>query len=370
YRFGFFKKNINGVFYDNIKAYTDRMSGITEINTLKSFNNFNKICCDLYLDLFKEVDETVKTENIIIVPDEEIAFISFDALQPEFKRQKIINYSAPDYLIYKYCFSYAYSSPLLFGRSKRKFDTFVYAFAPVYNDSINNPLRQNFGNLKQTQNEIKSVLGYFNGKAYTGSSALEDSLKTVFGKCGIIHIAGHASYEDTEREFSFLAFSDKPGISHEDGLLFAYEIESLNICSPMVVLSACNTGRGRLYSGEGVYSLARSFLTAGVLSVVYSLWNVNDNSAYEIMAKFYEYLSKGEMKNKALRAAKLNYLNTATPMAADPRYWSGYVISGDISPVVKSYGIKIVQIIAGIIFVFSVFVLLYALKSYDKNNKS
>ncbi|NOZ35025.1 MAG: CHAT domain-containing protein, partial [Chlorobi bacterium] len=328
--FRFFRKPLNKDFYNHIKFFEKRMNKSNRTETINSFNQFNKVCCDLYLDLFKQADRIIKNENIIIVPDEEIAFLSFDALQSSYKKRKIINYADLDYLIYKRCFSYAYSTPLLFKQKERQYTDFVYAFAPTYKDTVSNVLRQNFGNLSQTKSEINAILKFFKGKAYIGKEALEDSLKNIADKGGIIHIAGHASYEDKQKDFSFLAFSDKQKNSKDDGLLFAYEIETLNLRSPMVVLSACNTGRGRLYSGEGVYSLSRSFLTAGAASVVYSLWNVNDDAGSEIMTDFYKYLSENETKNTALRQAKLDYLKTASPMLSDPKYWGGYVLTGSV----------------------------------------
>ncbi len=130
----------------------------------------------------------------------------------------------------------------------------------------------------------------------------------------------------------------------------------MTVNSPMVVLSACNTGRGRLYSGEGVYSLSRSFLKAGAESVIYNLWNVNDDSGYRIMTDFYKNLSKGEGKNIALHHAKLNYLNTASPMLSDPVYWSGYVLTGSTEPLTNSHFYLFI-LIGGCLFLFIAIIL-------------
>ena len=69
----------------------------------------------------------------------------------------------------------------------------------------------------------------------------------------------------------------------------------------MVVLSACNTGNGKFYSGEGAMSIARNFVLAGVPSIVETLWPVEDIAGSKIMINFYKYLSEGKEKNEALR---------------------------------------------------------------------
>jgi len=100
-----------------------------------------------------------------------------------------------------------------------------------------------------------------------------------------------------------------------------------------VVLSACNTGNGKLYSGEGLMSLARNFVLAGVPSVVETLWPVEDFASSKIMGSFYNYLSQGKPKNEALRQAKLDYINATSPSYVNPRFWAAYTLIGDVSPV-------------------------------------
>ncbi|MCD4794734.1 MAG: CHAT domain-containing protein [Bacteroidales bacterium] len=333
-----FKRELSNSFEKNIEIFKNRMNNFDYAKSdIKSFNKFNKACYELYFELIEPIKNTFNGKNIIIVPDENIAYISFDALLSKYKERSNINYADLHYLIYDYCFSYAYSTPLLMRNTKKQYSDFVYAFAPDYNDTVNNILRQNLGNLTQTKNEIKFVLEHFNGKAYIGNTALEDSFKAVSDKGGVLHLAMHASVETDQKEFSFLAFTIGQNINiGDDGLLYAYEIDRMKIISPMVVLSACNTGNGKLYSGEGIFSLSRSFIKAGVPAVVYSLWNVNDDAGSKIMQYFYENLAKGMTKNNALRNAKLEYIKVSSPTFINPVYWSGYVITGDVSAVKKS----------------------------------
>ena len=72
----------------------------------------------------------------------------------------------------------------------------------------------------------------------------------------------------------------------------------------MVVLSACNSGGGTLYSGEGLMSLARGFTLAGASSVIKTAWEINDETSSAIITRFYSHLAKGEDKDEAMRHRK------------------------------------------------------------------
>ena len=97
----------------------------------------------------------------------------------------------------------------------------------------------------------------------------------------------------------------------------------------MVVLSACETGLGKVEFGEGVRSLGKSFLEAGASSIVYSLWTVNDLSTAKIMSAFYSYLKKGKTKDVAMQQARLDYLRQADSLHRNPYFWAGFVLHGE-----------------------------------------
>jgi CHAT domain-containing protein len=99
-----------------------------------------------------------------------------------------------------------------------------------------------------------------------------------------------------------------------------------------VVLSACQTGKGKLEKGEGVSGLSRAFLYAGAESVVVSLWNINDKSTALFMGYFYEYLARGESKSQALRLAKLKMQQSKY---SHPYHWAAFILIGDFDSPVK-----------------------------------
>jgi CHAT domain-containing protein len=104
----------------------------------------------------------------------------------------------------------------------------------------------------------------------------------------------------------------------------------------MAVLSACNTGMGKYKNGEGIMSLSRALTYAGVKSSVYSLWQVPDKETSQIMISFYENLKEGQSKDEALANAKRTFIKN-NPMKNHPFYWAGFVVNGDISPVIENY---------------------------------
>lgn len=122
----------------------------------------------------------------------------------------------------------------------------------------------------------------------------------------VLHLAMHAIVDDTNPMHSKLVFTQKQD-SVEDNFLHAYEIYNMNIPAQMTVLSACETGYGKLAKGEGIMSLGRAFAYAGCPSVVMSHWAVNDASTAKLMEYFYKYLSYGEAKDRALQLAKLEF---------------------------------------------------------------
>lgn len=112
--------------------------------------------------------------------------------------------------------------------------------------------------------------------------------------------------------------------SGDDGFLSAKEILAMRLVAKLVVLSACNTGRGRV-TGDGVVGLSRAFIAAGVPSVIVSLWTVPDTPTSLLMTTFYQYLKTRPDKARALRLAVLATLRGHP----DPVDWAGFTLVGN-----------------------------------------
>lgn len=145
----------------------------------------------------------------------------------------------------------------------------------------------------------------------------------------IIHFATHGQVDPVHPELSGLVFSqvDEQGLPI-DGILRLNDIYDLDLTADLVVLSACSTGAGSQVPGEGLVSLTRGFLYAGVQRLVVSLWPVPDDSTADLMASFYRHLlTESRTPAAALRQAQLEMLDD--PKRRDPFHWAAFTLVGD-----------------------------------------
>ncbi len=128
-----------------------------------------------------------------------------------------------------------------------------------------------------------------------------------------------------------LAGANRLSSGGEDGILTALEAAGLDLWgTQMVVLSACETGVGKVTEGDGVHGLRRALVIAGAESLVMSLWQVDDRATRELMAGFYRRLEQGEGRAEALRQVQLQMLRS--PRTSHPYYWASFVPTGSWAP--------------------------------------
>jgi CHAT domain-containing protein/Tfp pilus assembly protein PilF len=183
--------------------------------------------------------------------------------------------------------------------------------------------------LPHTRKEVNRVARCFPGgqvDVLLESQAKEEVIKarSLMGY-RIIHFACHGFLDEKipMRSALVLTLDDD---SEEDGFLQAREIANLKLDAELVVLSACQTGKGRLENVEGVFGLPRMFFYAGARSIISSLWKISDRSTSEIMPEFYRQFAAGETKVRSLRLAKLHMLKSRF---SHPFYWAAFVLNGD-----------------------------------------
>ncbi|HIK13024.1 MAG TPA: CHAT domain-containing protein [Oscillatoriaceae cyanobacterium M33_DOE_052] len=175
--------------------------------------------------------------------------------------------------------------------------------------------------------EIAGILGQsgdeFAVQLLTGGAATKAIVVQEMPKARFVHLATHGLLDDFQGQGLPGAVALAPS-GGDDGLLSAGEIANLNLNAELVVLSACDTGRGRI-TGDGVIGLSRSLLGGGAAAVVVSLWAVPDAPTAELMTLFYRQLLLKSDKAVALRQAMLQMM----AQHPDPRDWAAFTLMGE-----------------------------------------
>jgi CHAT domain-containing protein len=193
-----------------------------------------------------------------------------------------------------------------------------------------------FPELPGSRQEITSVADIMKGSKQLlfGPNATEASFKRLpLSEFSVIHFAVHGLGNTQFPDRAALVLGNTRA-SSEDGLLQVREIRDLPLRAGLVILSACDTGNGRLLGEEGIASLERAFLLAGAKAVIASLWTTDDTYTIALMRRLYEHLIDGADKGSALRQAKLDLLKQFGEEAV-PLYWAGFTVTGDASTPIK-----------------------------------
>ncbi len=364
----FTRELIDSSFVENIESVYQFLTSSAYLFTgLEEFKGYAVSAFQLYDVLLDNESMFLDGKDLVIVPDDKLAYIPFDALLSEFPDTTKMNFRVLPYLVRDYSISYTYSATLLYDyfENDKTAKNDLLAFAPSYEGdsrdyTANAEYRAGLLPLPAVKKEVEFIHKYVNGDVFEDSLAQEGRFKEMASDYDILHLAMHTIVNDTLPMYSKLAFS-KPYLEEkDDGWLNTNEIYTMDLKARMAVLSACNTGSGKLQKGEGVMSLARGFLYAGCPSIVMTLWEVEDESGAHIMKDFYKFLSKGKSKNESLRSAKLVHIENADPLKAHPHYWLGYVVVGNADPLFGSKDFYFILVI------FWVIVLLFIDQVYRK----
>lgn len=258
--------------------------------------------------------ETTLPGKLLILPDEFLFELPFDVLKD----------ADGKYLIEKTTLRYNYK------------DSDIQKTASFAEIDLMLPKYQTKQAINYTDIEREGIKIKFKVNEY-GDGLNRKRVYNILSGANPLHYAGHAH---NESETAWLLISDREKI-------YDYEISNFENRRPFVYLSACNTGMGQLEKGEGLRSLCKSFLEAGVPAVVHSLWEVNDQSSATITTMFYSLLKEGKTGTEALREAKLVYLQNANLQQKNPYYWAAYVYTGDDIQLKKPNTLKYIGILLG-----------------------
>ena len=316
------------VYFWQFIAYFNDANAIT--NDINGYNHFGKIAYDRL-----QLPKNVNNKNLVIIPDGLLDFLPFEALIT--KESNTTNFEKMHYLLHD--FNIAYNNSASFYLNAKPFcskEKTVLGIFPVFE-------KTNYA-LTYSKNELQSIKNSFKGRFFENSNATFQNFKNNASAYSILHLSTHATAGDIETP-ARIKFYDRE-------VLYS-ELYHLNINPNLVVLSACETGIGKLYKSEGAMSVARGFQFAGAQNLLFSLWKVNDYTTSVFMSDFYKYIKKNDSYFEANTKAKLEFLkNKNIPNAKkSPYYWAPFVYYGSLENKEKnSYllvGFVIITILIG-----------------------
>lgn len=299
-----FMRKIDKDVFDSLSAaYTHYVSQAEVLN--RDFNSFVNTSNRLYRLVFGNIP--LPGGRIIISPGGK--FFPFEAL--------VTNTKPMTYFLEDHAVSYTYSARYLLNNFKTNSvnsNNFI-GIAPV--QYING-----LPALSGSDQSLKRIQNYFsNATSFIGSEASKNNFLNEFYKYKIIQLYTHATDS---------GYAGEPMIYFSDSALSLSELlPEQKPVTNLIVLSACQTASGKLYSGEGVFSFNRSFAALGIPSCVSNLWQVDNKSTYRLMELFYKYISDGMSLDIALQKAKKEFIKTTTLGENKlPYYWAASILVG------------------------------------------
>ncbi len=316
YRVSFTKNNIDVKLLSTTeKLETTSKKYLVALKQIQS--NYQQLSNQLYTAL----SSTIEQKNITIIPDNYLNYLPFESLQ---------NPTTKEFWVQQANISYNYSLSLWYlhqTNKSSKQSIHLAAFAPNYNNALYDSTRLN--NLPFAKQEANYIAQLFKGKEFVGDVATKNNFFANQKQFDVVHCSMHAVLYDNDFNKSCLLFNNAQP-------LYFSEMYTTSFPAEMIVLSACNTGAGKLMAGEGMMSLSKAFTYAGVKSTVVSLWQVPDKETSDLMALYYQHLKKGKSKSEALAQAKKDFIKN-NPLKNHPYYWSGFILTGNNEAIVNNY---------------------------------
>ncbi|MDR3712956.1 MAG: CHAT domain-containing tetratricopeptide repeat protein [Puia sp.] len=278
--------------------------------------------------LVRPIREALKgTDEWTIIPDDIFYLLPFESLPADDQGHTLIENTT---------ISYQLSAKFLAGpflRKREVFDNYsVLSFAPFAGKGewVNTHTLKFMDRLPASAPEIAGLPG----RQFLNEQASKEHFLQEMNHYPVVHLATHALSDPLNSQSSMICFYPRHGGAVED-CLFLQELYGLNMDSTdLVILSACESGKGELVDNEGMMSLSRGFLYAGCASTVNSLWKADDASTEAILQAFHRYLEKGYTKAAALRQAKLDYIHS-NAIYTTPNYWAHLILVGNTDSVIK-----------------------------------
>ncbi|MCP2729622.1 CHAT domain-containing protein [Limnofasciculus baicalensis] len=287
-----------------------------------------RLLAQLYELLIKPIADLLPTDSasrVIFIPHRQLFLVPFIALQDEKGKFLIENYNiltAPSIQVLDLTFKSSTASNSRGAKGVGDILVMGNPTMPSIPPDIGEPPVQ-LPSLPGAEQEANAIAKLLNTKAITGNEATKANIVPKMQQSKIVHLATHGLLDDFTGQGIPGAIALAPD-GKDNGLLTAEEILNLKLNADLIVLSACDTGRGRI-TGDGVVGLSRSLITAGVPSIIVSLWAVPDAPTASLMTEFYRNLQQNPDKAAALRNAML----TTMKQYPNPIDWAAFTLMGE-----------------------------------------
>ena len=333
-------------------------------SSVEDFQRFTKSAYTVFSEiLMQPLKDASDYNRLLIIPDGKLSQIPFEALLTSEVQDDYVDYRSLPYLINKYPSGYAYSVNLLLTdrriEKESKNNLLAFSYSSIESATQTYGRSESEDELKHSAIELRAVrkeMGRRRSRYYYDQKATEHQFKTDASDYQLIHLAVHGETDTASAMNSKLVFR-KELDEYEDGQLFMHELYGLDLSNTeLAVLSACETGIGKTFSGEGVFSMARGFAYAGCPTIVMSLWNVNDRYTAELMTDFYKNLKKRKNIVESLTDSKRAFIINSDEFKAHPFNWAAFVPVGK-NPVVgkRSYTVYYILALVLIAFIYLVY---------------
>jgi CHAT domain-containing protein len=301
---------------------------------------FYNLSYSLYNRLFSDSEHFLQDSDLIVSGDGTLNLIPFEVLISNDTLRLKDDFRDFRFLIYDHNITYSntatlwdYTPP---EKNRISNPNSIVSFAPLYSSDELNVYQDRNGQilpeLPGTIEEVDFIDRKYRSLSFKETKATESNFKAQYHKAKILHLAMHTSINNDDPLQSYLVFSHENNLA-EDGKISGAEILTYKFSAELAVLSACNTGSGKLREGEGIMGLARSFIQAGCQNLVINLWAMDDNFGKMIVQDFYQGCANGMTLSKALREAKIKHLKNSGMLEAHPHFWAGVIMQGKDKPV-------------------------------------
>jgi CHAT domain-containing protein len=303
-------------------------NGLQTKDLQEDFANYLMLGSSLYEDLLQPIINRFGLQveddrhQLMVVPDGPLSLLPFQALLASKPNATHVNYRDLDYLVKHFTISYSFDAVSPFLPNPRSHsEKPLLAFG--WSDGEQEKYTTN--DLPGTYRELQAIASIFPGDFSMGKEAVKKKFMAEASSYNILHLAIHGVGDEHDIYNNYLQFRDEK--------LFAHELYGYNLGSDLTVLSACETGYGKIFTAEGVYSIARGFFYAGSKSLLMTLWRINDGENVSLIYQFYKNLAQNEYASSALCKSQLTYLKQADELTAHPRFWVGLVLWGNYKEV-------------------------------------